>query len=73
MEDHYIVRVNKNDGGQPSLTLAPKPRRHSVQTMDQWLSAFQASVAVYGEKAIQDTLAPLFVKNLSSKVLSDNL
>jgi len=55
--DHYTFRVEKDDGGKPTLTLAPNPKRQSVHSIEQWVSAFQVFVAIYAEKAPHDTPA----------------
>ena len=40
-DEHYTFRVEKGEGGKPALTLAPNPKRQTVQSIDQWVSAFQ--------------------------------
>ena len=56
-DEHYTFRVEKGEGGKPALTLAPNPKRPTVQSIDQWVSAFQVFVAIYSEKVPQDTPA----------------
>ena len=56
-DEHYTFRVEKGEGGKPALTLAPNPKRQTVQSIDQWVSAFQVFVAIYSEKVPQDTPA----------------
>ena len=56
-DKHYTFRVEKGEGGKPALTLAPNPKRQTVQSIDQWVSAFQVFVAIYSEKVPQDTPA----------------
>ena len=56
-DDHYTFRVEKGDGGKPALVLAPNPKRQTVQSIEQWVSAFQVFVAIYSEKAPYDTPA----------------
>ena len=38
-DEHYTFRVEKGEGGKPALTLAPNPKRQTVQSIDQWVSA----------------------------------
>ena len=56
-EDHYTFRVEKGEGGKPALVLAPNPKRQTVQSIEQWVSAFQLFVAIYSEKTPYDTPA----------------
>ena len=56
-DEHYTFRVEKGEGGKPALTLAPNPKRQTVQSIDQWVSAFQVFVAIYSVKVPQDTPA----------------
>jgi len=49
--------VEKGEGGKPALSLAPNPRRQTVQSIEQWVSAFQVFVATYSENVPQDTPA----------------
>jgi len=56
-DEHYTFRVEKGEGGKPALTLAPNPKRQTVQSIDQWVSAFQVFVAIYSEKVPHDTPA----------------
>ena len=56
-DDHYTFKIEKSEGGLPALTLAPNPKNQGVQTIEQWLTAFQTFVAVYAEKAPQKTPA----------------
>ena len=56
-DEHYTFRVEKGEGGKPALTLAPNLKRQTVQSIDQWVSAFQVFVAIYSEKVPQDTPA----------------
>ena len=57
LDDHYTFRVEKGDGGKPALVLAPNPKQQTVQSIEQWVSAFQVFVAIYSEKAPYDTPA----------------
>ena len=59
-DDHYTFRVEKGDGGKPALVLAPNPKRQTVQSIEQWVSAFQVFVAIYSEKAPYNT--PVLIK-----------
>lgn len=56
-DDHYTLRVDKGEGGKPALILAPNSKRQTVQSIEQWVSAFQVFVAIYSEKAPYDTSA----------------
>ena len=56
-DDHYTFRLEKGEGNKPALILAPNPKRQVVQSIEQWVSAFQVFVAIYSEKAPQDTPA----------------
>ena len=56
----YSFRIEKQDGGQPSLVLAPNIKRQTIQTVDQWMSAFQTYVAIYAEKAPREN--PVLMK-----------
>ena len=56
-DDHYTFKVDKGEGGKPALILAPNPKRQTVQSIEQWVSAFQVFVAIYSEKAPHDTPA----------------
>ena len=56
-DDHYTFRVEKGDGGKPALVLAPNPKWQTVQSIEQWVSAFQVFVAIYSAKAPYDTPA----------------
>ena len=54
---HYTFRVEKGDGSKPALVLAPNPKQQTVQSIEQWVSAFQVFVAIYSEKAPYNTPA----------------
>ena len=56
-DEHYTFRVEKGECGKPALTLAPNPKRQTVKSINQWVSAFQVFVAIYSEKVPQDTPA----------------
>ena len=56
-DEHYTFRVEKGEGGKPALTLAPNPKRQTMQSIGQWVSAFQVFVVIYSEKIPQDTPA----------------
>lgn len=46
-DDNYTFRVEKHDGGKPAIVLAPNPKRQTVHSIEQWVSAFQVFVAIY--------------------------
>ena len=56
-DEHYTFTVEKGDGGKPDLTLAPNPKRQTVQSIEQWVSAFQDFVAICSERVPPDTPA----------------
>lgn len=56
-EDEFVFKIERSNGGQPSIVIAPNQKKQSLQTMDQWQSAFQVFVATYSEKAPHDTPA----------------
>ena len=51
-DDRYTFRVVNGDGGKPTLILAPNPKRQTVQSIEEWVSAFQVLVAIYSEKKL---------------------
>ena len=59
-DDHYTFRVEKGESGKPALVLAPNPKRQTVQSIEQWVLAFQVFVAIYSEKAPYNT--PVLIK-----------
>ena len=56
-EDEFVFKIERSNGGQPSIVIAPNQKKQSLQTIDQWQSAFQVFVATYSEKAPHDTPA----------------
>ena len=40
-DDRYIVKLEPNKGGQPSLVLASNTKRQTIHRIDQWVSAFR--------------------------------
>lgn len=47
----------KEKAEKPALTLGPNPKRQTVQSIEQWVSAFQVFINIYSEKSLQDTPA----------------
>lgn len=56
-EEQYTLKLDAPNSGQPSLVLGPNSKRQAINTIDQWVSAFQTFVAIYPERALQDTPA----------------
>lgn len=56
-EEQYTLKIEASKSGQPSLVLAPNNKRQTVNTIDQWVLAFQTYVAIYAEPASQGTPA----------------
>ena len=56
-DEHYTLRVEKGEGGKLALTLPPNHKRQTVQSIEQWVSAFQVFVAIYSGNIPRDTSA----------------
>ena len=59
VDERYTLKVEANKGGTPSLVLAPNTKRQTVQSVDQWMFAFQTFVAIFSERTSQDNPALL--------------
>lgn len=47
----------EGEGGETSFNAWPNPKRQTVQSIEQWVSAFQVFINIYSEKSLQDTPA----------------
>lgn len=46
----------EGEGGETSFNAWPNPKRQTVQSIEQWVSAFQVFINIYSEKSLQGHL-----------------
>ena len=56
-DNNYTFQLQSNEIGQQVLSMVPNHKRPTIQTIEQWTTAFQIFVSIFTQRFPQDSPA----------------
>lgn len=56
-DSNYTLQLQSNENGQQVLSMVPNHKRPTIQTIEQWTTAFQIFVSIFTQRFPQDSPA----------------